>query len=107
MISLCYGFFYLAVLLLWAPIENITKKQILWGSVLIIAIILALITRQIYFVALVSIGLLFTAIYYRPKYISDLIIFILGFGMVVVHKIPGFHNLKVLKLSLIQYTVNY
>jgi len=96
MISVCYGFFYLAVLLLWAPIANIHKKQMVWGSVLIIAIILALITHQIDLIALLPIGLLFSALYYRPKYISDVIIFIVGFGMVVVHKIPGFHNLKIL-----------
>ncbi len=98
--SLCYGFLYLSVLLLWAPSNN---KIPSWSLALLLSIILGLVSHQIEMVSLLPIVLLALAVYYSQaekaaifvRLIAGFVVVILGVGL-AAHQLPGFHNLKVL-----------
>lgn len=99
-ISLCYGFLYLSVILLWFPGK---RKMPAWGMSLLLAIFFGLISRQLEWGALLAMALFAAGAYYsQVKKISpekrlaatSLVLF-LSLGL-AIHQMPGFNNLMVL-----------
>jgi membrane protease YdiL (CAAX protease family) len=100
LVSLCYGFLYLTVLLLWAPGKN---KLPLWAITLFIAIILGFASQQLSAIAIIPIVLLGFAAYYsqaaRPsdfvRFFASIFLLLLGLGL-STHQIPGFNSLNII-----------
>lgn len=99
-ISLCYGFLFLSVVLLWFPGK---RKIPNWGLSLLVSTLFGLFSRQLEWSALISMLLFAVAAYYSqaPKTSCDwrlgatsLVLF-LSFAL-AIHQLPGFNSLQVL-----------
>lgn len=97
LISLCYGFLYLSVVLLWFPGKERFPR---WSISLAIAILLGLFSRQLQFSALTWIAVLALGSYYSQNYTVKTtwrlagIVAVLSVSLVLAsHQLPGFNNL--------------
>lgn len=96
----CYGFLYLAVLLLWLPDKNQIPN---WFVALLISIVLGLVSYQLELIAIIPIIVLALATYYSQsgkllilmRVMAGIVVLVLSVGL-AAHKFPGFHNLNVL-----------
>lgn len=103
--SLCYGFLYLTVLLLWYPRHY---RIPVWMISLLFAIGFGLLSGILSPIALVPIIILALSSYYcqssdTPKYIRYLlgVMTLILSVCLTLHIVPGFHNLQVLHKYLI------
>lgn len=99
MISLCYGFLYLAVLMLWFPGKT---RNVMWVGALSVSIILGLMSDQLGVITLIPITLMVISVHYSQspasyvvRYAAGTFVLCLSIGL-AMHRFPGFYNLNVL-----------
>ncbi|HSW71230.1 MAG TPA: CPBP family intramembrane glutamic endopeptidase [Gammaproteobacteria bacterium] len=99
-ISLCYGFLYLSVVLLWYPGKRKTPN---WATSLFLALCFGLISGQLEWSALIPIVLFAVAAFYSQakktdpdqRFIATVGVLFLSLGL-ISHQLPGFNALMVL-----------
>ncbi len=97
---LCYAFLYFTVVLLWFPGKHRFPN---WGASLTLAVLFGLLSQQLDWSALVSIGLFGLGAYYSQakktnpdwRWLATVLVLVLSLGL-ASHQLPGFNGFMVL-----------